>query len=520
MATLSSIRSPGVYVQEMPTGSRPIQGVGTAIAAFIGVTANGPFDTATLVTNWTQFTTTFGTWVEGAYLPQAVYQFFNNGGGAAYITRIGSLDSETSRKASAELTSATRAGQSVFRIEARSSGQEGDQISVTVEPRPEPEQQEGEGERAPDEAFTLVVRRGDQVERYENVTPRKGGNNVVTAVAESQLISISEHGNASIAERVPATGEIVLTGGATLPARLTPDDYLGDVTARSGIAGLEALDDVTMVIVPDLLGAYEAGQIDADGVKTVQGAIVAHCESRQDRMAILDTPSGLSAQQVHEWVTEKTQFTSAFATVYYPWLSFYDPLVKHSRLFPPSGAVAGIWGRSDDYRGVHKAPANEVVLGALEVERGLTRAEHDMLNPAGINAIRNMPGLGITVWGARTLASDQSWRYINVRRLFNFIESSILRGTQWAVFEPNDQDLWQRLRRTIRGFLLGLWRDGALFGTTPDEAFYVKCDAETNPPDVIDAGFVVIEVGIAPVKPAEFVVFRISQLPTGGAVQE
>jgi len=134
--------------------------------------------------------------------------------------------------------------------------------------------------------------------------------------------------------------------------------------------------------------------------------------------------------------------------------------------------------------------------------------------------IRAFPGRGITVWGARTLSDDATWRYINVRRLFNYIESSILAGTQWAVFEPNDLDLWQRIKRTVNGFLLGLWRDGALFGATPDQAFYVKCDAETNPPDVVDAGYVVIEVGIAPVKPAEFVVFRVSQLPTGGAVQE
>ncbi len=184
---------------------------------------------------------------------------------------------------------------------------------------------------------------------------------------------------------------------------------------------------------------------------------------------------------------------------------------------PPSGSIAGLWGRNDDARGVHKAPANEVVRGAIDVQVNITKNEHDLLNPVGVNVIRSFPGRGIRVWGARTLSSDPSWRYLNVRRLFNFIEESILIGTQWVVFEPNDLDLWQRISRTIRGFLLTQWREGALFGATPDEAFYVKCDAETNPPELVDGGQVTVEIGIAPVKPAEFVVFKIAQLSSGGS---
>lgn len=517
MATLSSIRSPGVYVQEVASGPRPIQGVGTAVAAFVGITADGPYDQAVKVVNWSQFTRTFGSFVEGANLPYAVHQFFDNGGGAAYVVRVGSLASGEGQRATAELTSSVRAGHAVYRVEAVDPGAGGDAITVAVEPKVEVE---GQPEAPPDEAFTLVVRRGDDVERYENVTSRKGAANVVTAVAESHLVRLTEVGSSPVAERTPASGQVALTGGAALPARVTPADYLGDVTARSGIAGLDALDDVTILCVPDLAAAYEEGQIDADGFKAVQSAMVSHCEARRDRMAILDTPRGLNAQQVHEWVTEKMAFSSPFATVYWPWVSMWDTLAGRARLFPPSGALAGIWSRNDDTRGVHKAPANEVILGALDVEQALTRKEHDDLNPAGINAIRAFPGRGIVVWGGRTLASDAQWRYVNVRRLFNYVESSILLGTQWSVFEPNDQKLWQRIERAVGAFLLGLWRDGALFGTTPAEAFYVKCDAETNPPDQVDAGYVVIEVGIAPVKPAEFVVFRISQLPTGGAVAE
>jgi len=182
--------------------------------------------------------------------------------------------------------------------------------------------------------------------------------------------------------------------------------------------------------------------------------------------------------------------------------------------------MAGIWARNDDERGVHKAPANEVVRGAIALELQITKGEHDQLNPSGINVIRSFPGRGIRVWGARTLSSDPAWRYLNVRRLFNYVEESILEGTQWVVFEPNDLDLWQRVKRTANAFLLGVWRDGALFGATPGEAFYVKCDAETNPPDVVDRGQLVIEIGIAPVKPAEFVIFRIAQFSGGAALEE
>jgi phage tail sheath protein FI len=182
--------------------------------------------------------------------------------------------------------------------------------------------------------------------------------------------------------------------------------------------------------------------------------------------------------------------------------------------------MAGIWGRNDDTRGVHKAPANEVVRGAITLETNITKAEHDLLNPIGVNVIRAFPGRGVRVWGARTLSSDSAWRYINVRRLFNYIEESILLGTQWVVFEPNDMDLWARLRRTVSSFLIRLWRDGALFGATPEQAFFVKCDEETNPPDMVDAGQVTVEIGIAPVKPAEFVVFRLAQFSGGAEVSE
>jgi phage tail sheath protein FI len=197
-----------------------------------------------------------------------------------------------------------------------------------------------------------------------------------------------------------------------------------------------------------------------------------------------------------------------------------DPVGGGTIMIPPSGYMAGIYARSDSERGVHKAPANEVIRGVIGVETQITKGEQDILNPIGVNCIRAFPGRGIRVWGARTLSSDASWRYINVRRLFSFVEESIQMGTQWIVFEPNDPALWARIRRDVSAFLEMVWRTGALFGATPEQAFYVKCDEENNPPAARDLGQVVIEIGMAPVKPAEFVIFRISQWAAGAAVGE
>jgi phage tail sheath protein FI len=208
------------------------------------------------------------------------------------------------------------------------------------------------------------------------------------------------------------------------------------------------------------------------------------------------------------------------AALYYPWIEVIDPLTRRPIAIPPSGHIAGVWARTDERRGVHKAPANEVILGATGLAFQVTHQEQGSLNKNGINCIRAFPGRGIRIWGARTLSSDPEWRYINVRRLFNFISESIQTGTQWSVFEPNDQFLWNALSISVSSFLKNVWRSGALFGATPDEAYYVKCDAETNPPEVIDAGQVVCEVGIAPVKPAEFVIFRLSQYTGGGGAEE
>ncbi|RVX39002.1 hypothetical protein EDD27_1334 [Nonomuraea polychroma] len=496
--------SPGVYIEEVEAGARPIEGVGTAVAAFVGFAARGPFNTPTLVTSWSQFAQTFGEFVEGCHLAHAVYGYFLNGGGTCYVVRIGGNGSQP------EITG-PQAELGGYRVIAKEGGGRAELV-VEVTEAPATEGQ------SPDDRFTLVVKRGGKVqETFESVTVRRGKDNVATAVREkSRLITLEEIGAAVPAKPAPQSVTLRTPPAAPpVPARVGADEYVGDVAGRSGLGGLEAIDDITMVAVPDLMGAFERGAIDLEGVRAVQDAVVAHCESMGDRMAILDPPPGLNAQRVKEWRNDVAGLDSRHACLYYPWIKVFDPASNTSRFVPPSGHMAGIWARNDTQRGVHKAPANEVVRGAIALEVQLTRDEQERLNPDGINCIRAFSGRGIRVWGARTLSSDPAWRYLNVRRLFNYLEESILNGTQWVVFEPNDDALWARIRRTVAAFLVLEWRKGSLFGLTPDEAFYVKCDRETNPAESIDAGHVICEIGVAPVKPAEFVVFRLAQMSGG-----
>lgn len=363
------------------------------------------------------------------------------------------------------------------------------------------------------------------------MSAKKGNRSyVVTQVKErSKLITVTEAAPAAQLVRPenqtltlpapPAAAPAVPAGQGEI-AHPGPTQYIGDSADRTGFGGLEAIDEISMVAVPDLMAAYQRGAIDLEAVKAVQLGLIAHCELMGDRVAIIDPPPSQNARQIRVWRQETAGYDSKYAALYYPWIKSFDPATGQSRLVPPSGHVAGIWARNDSERGVHKAPANEVVRGAVDLELQITRGEQDLLNPIGVNCIRSFPGRGIRVWGARTLSSDPAWRYLNIRRYFNYLEESILIGTQWVVFEPNDHNLWARIRRNISAFLVNEWRSGALFGQSASEAYYVKCDEETNPPESVDLGRVVCEIGIAPVKPAEFVIFRLAQFSSGGGELE
>ncbi|MEC3978755.1 phage tail sheath family protein [Amycolatopsis sp. H20-H5] len=515
--------SPGVYMEEVSSGSKPIEGAGTALAAFVGFAENGPVNDPVLVTNWEQFVATFGGPVDGGYLAHSVYGYFLNGGGSAYVVRVGAdgsaevksgkaLDNGTVPAARAELPVAGSGKPIVVR--ALEAGSAGNAVRVEVRDASEP---------GPD-VFKLVVSKDDQEEVYDNVTTKRGQSNVLTAVKQSKLIALEEvRGDDAKTGTLtaPVKGEVLLSGGADpAPRRISPEDYVGDAADRTGFSGLEAIDDVTMVCVPDLMAAYESKMIDDDGLKAVQLAMIAHCELMADRVAILDPPPNLRPQRMKEWRNDIAGYDSKYATVYWPWVKVMDPRSGKPVFIPPSGHIAGVWARNDSTRGVYKAPANEVVRGVIDLQSGLTRGEHDQLNPIGVNCIRTFPGQGIRVWGARTLSSDPEWRYLNVRRLFNFVEKSILTSTNWVVFEPNDRFLWDSVRRTIEAFLRRIWRSGALFGESPAQAFFVKCDADNNPEENRDAGILTIDIGIAPVKPAEFVVFRLSQFSEGAELAE
>jgi hypothetical protein len=504
---MPSYLSPGVYVEEVEGGARPLEGVGTAVAAFVGLTADGPYNRPTLVTNWTQYTSTFGDFAEGAYLPRAVYAYLNNGGNACYIVRIGSDSSDgAAPSAVAELTAGSaEAGTGSFSVSAVEGGAAGNDITVEVSDAAEP---------TGPEDFKLVVKKGGKVEEtYDLLSTKKGKTNVATVVnAQSKLIKVTEKG----ALTAVARGSLALAGGGSAaPAAVGAVDYVGDPAKRTGLGALEEIDDVTMVICPDAMTAYQNGWVDMEGLKAIQLGLISHCELMGDRMAIIDSPPNLNAQDIKDWRMNVAGYDSKFATLYWPWVKTLDQATGKNTFMPPSGHIAGIWARNDSTRGVHKAPANEVVRGAIDIEINITRAEHDFLNPIGIDVIRSFPGKGIRVWGARTLSSDPLWRYVNVRRFFNYLEKSILNGTDWVVFEPNDYLLWGRIRRTIASFLVMEWRKGALFGEDPSQSFFVKCDSENNPAEAIDAGQVLCEIGVAPVKPAEFVIFRLSQFSGG-----
>jgi hypothetical protein len=509
--------TPGVYVEEIPAQSKPIEGVGTSTAAFVGLAPGGPINTPMRISNWTQFAKIYGDpanpdngpFMEGAYLAHAMYGYFANGGSLCWVVRVGKEDGAP--RAQAALPAAGDTTVEAYRALAKSASDGDISLELTEETNP--------GEKA-EPTYKLVVTSGSDKEEFEGLSLKGGKNNIATKVnAGSKLIKIEETGKALPDElRVPASGKYALSIPSIPAGEVEAGDFEGDVAKRRGMGSLAAIDEVTMVVMPDAMTLAQNGGGDV-AVRDLQGKMIAHAENMGDRIAILDAPPNLLPQDVLEWRMNTAGYDSKFAALYYPWIEVMDPLSKSPILIPPSGHVAGIWARTDATRGVHKAPANEVVLGANGLGFQVTGEEQGGLNQVGINCIRSFPGRGIRVWGARTLSSDPEWRYLNVRRLFNYVSESIMNGTQWAVFEPNDQRLWTQLRISTANFLTRVWRDGALFGSTLAEAFYVKCDAETNPPDVVEAGQVVVEVGIAPVKPAEFVIFRISQFTGGGAAE-
>jgi phage tail sheath protein FI len=298
-----------------------------------------------------------------------------------------------------------------------------------------------------------------------------------------------------------------LAGGQDGVSGITDETIIGvdseEPAERTGLYTLKNIDPISIIAIPN--GTSQ----------DIQNAMIIHCELMKDRFAVLDPVKNHDLTGIQE---QRSLYDSKYAALYYPWINVNDPYSEDVLTVPPSGHICGIYARSDTERGVHKAPANEVVRGVLSLERRIVKGQQDILNPLGVNCLRVFEGRGLRVWGARTISSDTLWKYINVRRLFLFLEESIDEGTQWVVFEPNDPKLWARVRATVTEFLTRVWKDGALFGKAPEEAFFVKCDETTMTQDDRNNGRLIILIGVAPVRPAEFVIFRIAQL-TGSATE-
>jgi hypothetical protein len=331
---------------------------------------------------------------------------------------------------------------------------------------------------------------------------------------ESQLIRLEDlASSAPLPHNLPqAEPAAKLTGGRDGIDVLTAEDFVGHDHGpgdRTGLMALGAVEQVGLLSVPDIMLAYQrtpGPQADRD-VQRVQDAMIDLCENLKDRFAILDAPPTKDVEEVRKW---RRRLTSSYAAMYYPWIVI-DSAASVFSMCPPSGHVAGIYARCDLKEGVHKAPANEVIQGAVGLMLNMNEDHLGQLNADGINAVRGFPGRGIRVWGARTTSDDPDWRYINVRRLFIMLRRSLEEGTQWAVFEPNDPRTWERLSQTVDEFLKRLWADGYFAGATPEDSYFVRCDGSTNTAETRAVGQMLIEVGVAPAIPTEYIIFNVVQ---------
>ncbi|MEG2174018.1 MAG: phage tail sheath family protein [Oscillospiraceae bacterium] len=563
--------SPGVYVEEFESGMRAMEGVGTSTAGFIGMAEKGDvIGTPEFITSFSEYSRKFGGYLTEAsygknrFLPYAVEQFFANGGARCYIMRVAPEDAKAAQTVMSSLV-----------IQAKNPGKWGNDIRVAVAAASKAKTQvlattedaisatklhtvksatgfavgdvvallrngkvmghtritkvqgnqlcfEQEFEQdivdqmlVPKTTIatcevTISILSGDVVESYENVSLNLQSSDYISnRLSKSALVTLSVNVIEDIcppmlaisgdADAEKATFTLV---GGTDGSCKTADDSLyiggGDAPgARTGLAAFEEIGNVSIMAIPGVTSP------------AVQLALVAHCQNLASRFAVLDMP--LEVIKPQELLLHREIVDSDYAAMYHPWIQVYDMAAKKSAYIPPSGAVCGIYARSDRNRGVHKAPANEVVNNALGLSCLYNKGEQDLLNPAGVNLIRALPGQGIRIWGGRTCSSNSLWKYVNVRRLFIFLEETIKAQTNWAVFEPNDVVLWLRVQRTIASFLRDMYRAGALVGSTEEEAFYVNIGHDTMTQSDILNGRLICVIGVAPSRPAEFVIFRITQ---------
>jgi phage tail sheath protein FI len=526
--------SPGVYVEEIELGPRPIEGVSTSTAGFLGATLRGP-EEVRLVTGFEEFKRLYGGYlpVDESNLPFAVDGFFKNGGQRCFIARI----------AAAGTLAMTADHDGKLRISAIGPGTWGNRIAAKIGPA----SLQLVGVPANQQRFKLTVMYWDTappvdppvdptdatkitdpnrreptiLEVYDNLSADTSSIDFYQTVVNgsSSLVRVDQIDPTNIDR--PADLPLGMLAGLGAPGTGTPADVLAiaDYTGRAlpalpdgtvhktGLLGFEQVDEIAIVVAPDY---HETATLDTE--------LIAHCTQMRDRFAILHSRPGIDTLANINNIRPPQDTT--FAAFYFPWIKVFNPLINQDSRIPPSGHIAGIYAKTDVERGVFKAPANEVVVGARSVEFQVTKREQDILNPRGVNCIRVFPARGIRVWGARTASTNTLWKYINVRRYFLYVGESIDEGTQWVVFEPNDEKLWARVKQTITQFLVTEWRNGALMGTKQQEAFFVKVDRTTMTQSDIDNGRLICIIGLAVVKPAEFVIFRLAQFQGGSEVTE
>jgi len=548
--------APGVFVEETSFRSKSIEGVSTSTTAFVGPTRSGPTaGIPELVTSFADFERIYGGLNDIAYatpqtnyIAHAVMAYFNEGGARLYVARVagssgkaGGTDLVTAKtsKFIARFPGDSGNGSVDFAIQASATSIKGSGAVINgsiirVKSGTPAFYVKHDGgwlgsdlttahtftstdESTGMELLTLKVITTDNDKtstEYDGLGFDTQHKRFIGAILNPTPLTrageISQQFAFDIGSTVTAfelvnaflgTSPAALTGGTDVAPALS--DY------QAALAVIEGIEDVSIVASP----GYTELSTTADGVAL---ELVSHAEKRRSyRIAVLDVPS---AKIVSEAKTYKGKIDSKYAALYYPWVvapnpdfNPNDPTTKAELTLPPSGFVCGIYARSDIERGVFKAPANEVVRSALRFERLVTTGEQEVLNPLGVNCLRYFAGRGNRVWGARTTSSDPEWKYVNIRRYFLYLEHSIDRGTQWSVFEPNGERLWANVRDTVTSFLYNEWVSGALLGDKPDQAFFVKCDRSTMTQNDLDNGRLICLVGVAAIKPAEFVIFRIGQ---------
>ncbi len=511
MATLSY---PGVYMEEVSSGVRPIAAASTSTAAFVGRAEKGPDDEAKRITNWTQFQKYYGTFIKESYLAESVFQFFNNGGNQCYIVRVTRSDAET-----ADVTVQNRAASPVpcVKFLAKNKGAWGNYLYLQIE----------DGMDDPGNTFKISIRKQEKetitadnfaeitpLEVHDNLSMDADSANYVETVLNnrSYLVDVDVLKAGVTPEERPANADVIQIGKNAVETPVTAvtegTDGTGDLNETSysdAFSKLDPITDFSLLAVPGI------------GTTIMMDEGMNYCSKRplQDVFYIgemsSDEDEPTDAKDFRKLLTKP----NSYGAVYYPWIKALDMSGKSQEpvLLPPSGYIAGLIARIDSNRGVWKAPAGtEASLsGAVGLAFNLTDVQQGNLNRINVNCIRRFASSGIVNWGARTITSDPEWTYVPVRRMAIMLRVSIYNGIQWAVFEPNDEELWGQLRLNLNSFMMTLFRKEAFQGASPAEAFFVKCDGETTTQEDINLGIVNILVGFAPLKPAEFVVVKISQ---------